>query len=59
MDKAQHPEKTIKQATESRILAKYPDGFLREMTAVGLHIKEKITIDEKSRQIKFLSLIHI
>jgi hypothetical protein len=54
LDKAQHPEKTIKQVTESKIIQKYPDGFLREMTAVGLNIKEKITIDEKSHQIKFV-----
>lgn len=53
LDKAQHPEKTIKQVAESKILQKYPDGFLREMTAVGLNIKERITIDEKSHQIKF------
>jgi hypothetical protein len=54
LDKAQHPEKTIKQVAESKIIQKYPDGFLREMTAVGLNIKEKITIDEKSHQIKFV-----
>ena len=54
LDKAEHPEKTIKQVTESKILQKYPNGFLREMTAVGLNIKEKIIIDEKSRQIKFV-----
>lgn len=54
LDKAQHPEKTIKQITESKIIQKYPDGFLREMTAVGLNIKERITIDEKSHQIKFV-----
>ncbi len=54
LDKAEHPEKTIKQVTESKILQKYPDGFLREMMAVGLNIKEKIIIDEKSRQIKFV-----
>ena len=54
LDKAEHPEKTIKQVTESKILQKYPDGFLREMMAVGMNIKEKIIIDEKSRQIKFV-----
>lgn len=54
LDKAEHPEKTIKQVTESKIIQKYPDGFLREMTAVGLHIKERITVDEKLHQIKFV-----
>jgi hypothetical protein len=54
LDKAEHPEKTIKQVTESKILEKYPNGFLREMTAVGLNIKEKIIIDEKLHEIKFV-----
>jgi len=54
LEKAVHPEKTIKQVTKSKILEKHQDGFLREMTAVGLNIKEKITIDEKSHQIKFV-----
>lgn len=54
LDKAQHPERTIKQVTESKILETYPDGFLREMTAVGLNIKERITIDAKNQQIRFV-----
>lgn len=53
LEKAQHPERTIKQVTESKILQKYDDGFLREMTAVGMNIKERITINEKAREIKF------
>lgn len=54
LDKAQYPERTIKQVTESKILETYPDGFLREMTAVGLNIKERITIDAKNQQIRFV-----
>lgn len=54
LDKAEHPEKTIKQVTECKILEKYPNGFLREMTTTGLHIKEKIIIDDKSHEIKFI-----
>jgi len=53
LEKTQHPERTIKQVTESKILAKYPDGFLREMTAVGMNVKERITIDEKNQEIRF------
>ncbi|MDG7049986.1 MAG: DUF1857 family protein [Nitrososphaerota archaeon] len=53
LDKAEHPEKTIKQVTESKIIQKYDDGYLREMTAVGMNIKEKITINEKDHEIKF------
>jgi len=54
LDKAQHPERTIKQVTESKILQTYSDGFLREMTAVGLNIKERITIDAKNQEIRFV-----
>ncbi|WP_100182872.1 AtaL-like protein [Candidatus Nitrosotenuis aquarius] len=54
LDKAQHPERTIRQVTESKILETYPDGFLREMSAVGLNIKERITIDAKNQQIRFV-----
>lgn len=53
LDKAEHPEKTIKQVTESKIIQKYDDGYLREMTAVGMNIKERITINEKDHEIKF------
>lgn len=53
LDKAEHPEKTIKQVTESKIVQKYDDGYLREMTAVGMNIKERITINEKNHEIKF------
>ena len=54
LDKAQHPERTIRQVTESKILETYPDGFLREMSAVGLDIKERITIDAKNQEIRFV-----
>jgi hypothetical protein len=53
LDKAEHPERTIKQVTESKILAKYPDGFLREMTAIDMNVKEKITINDKAQEIRF------
>lgn len=53
LDKAEHPEKTIKQVTESKIIQKYDDGYLREMTAVGMNVKERITINEKDHEIKF------
>ena len=53
LEKAQHPERTIKEISQSKILQKYSDGFLREMTAVGMVIKERITVDENSHEIKF------
>ena len=53
LEKAQHPERTIKEVVQSQILQKYNDGFLRQMTAVGMDVKERITIDEKSHEIKF------
>lgn len=53
LDKAEHPEKTIKQVTESKIIQKHDDGYLREMMAIGMNIKERITINEKDHEIKF------
>ena len=53
LEKAEYPERTIKEVSESKILQKYSDGFLRQMTAVGMNVKERITIDEKSHHIKF------
>ena len=53
LEKAQHPERTIKQVSESKIIQKYDDGYLREMKAVGMNIKERITINEKDHEIRF------
>ena len=53
LQKAEHPQKTIKQVQKVKILQKYNDGFLREMTAMEMNIKEKITIDDKAGQIIF------
>jgi hypothetical protein len=54
LDKAEHPEKTIREVQEAKILQKYDDGFLREMSAAGLKIRERIIIDQKVGQIKFI-----
>ena len=53
LEKAQHPERTIKEVSESKIIQKYDDVFLQEMTAVGMNVKERITINEKAHEIKF------
>ena len=53
LDKVHHPDKTIKEITHVDILEKYDDGVLRQMQALGMRIKEKITIDEQNKIVRF------
>ena len=46
LDKVHHPDKTIKEIIHVDILEKYDDGVLRQMQALGMIIKERITIEE-------------
>ena len=41
----QHPDRTIKEVTHVEVLEKYDEGILRQMQALGMTIKERITID--------------
>jgi len=53
LDKVQHPDRTIKEVTQVEILEKYDDGILRQMQALGMTIKERITIDEQNKMVRF------
>jgi len=53
LDKAQHPDRTIKEVTHVEVLEKYDDGILRQMQALGMTIKERITIDEQNKIVRF------
>jgi hypothetical protein len=53
LDKVQHPNRTIKEITNVDILEKYDDGVLRQMQALGMIIKERITIDEQNKIVRF------
>ena len=53
LDKIQHPDKTIKEITQVEILEKYNDGILRQMQALGMTIKERITIDRQNKTVRF------
>jgi len=53
LDKVQHPNRTIKEITNVDILEKYDDGILRQMQALGMIIKERITIDEQNKIVRF------
>jgi len=53
LDKVHHPDKTIKEIIHVDILEKYDDGVLRQMQALGMIIKERITIDEKNKIVRF------
>ena len=53
LDKVYHPDKTIKEITHVDILEKYDDGVLRQMQALGMIIKERITINEQNKIVRF------
>ena len=53
LDKVQHPDRTIKEVTHAEVLETYDDGILRQMKALGMIIKERITIDEQNKIIRF------
>ena len=53
LDKVQYPDRTIKEITHVEILEKYDDGILRQMQALGMTIKERITIDEQNKIVRF------
>ena len=53
LDKVQHPDRTIKEVTDVEVLEKYDDGILRQMQALGITIKERITIDEQNKIVRF------
>ena len=53
LDKVQYPDRTIKEITHVEILEKYDDGILRQMRALGMIIKERITIDEQNKIVRF------
>ena len=53
LDKVQHPDITIKEITHVEVLQKYDDGILRQMHALGMTIRERITIDEQNKIVRF------
>jgi hypothetical protein len=53
LDKVHHPDKTIKEIIHVDILEKYDDGVLRQMQALGMIIKERITINEQNKIVRF------
>jgi hypothetical protein len=53
LDKAQHPDRTIKEVTCVDVLEKYDNGILRQMQALGMTIKERITVDEQNKIVRF------
>ena len=53
LDKVQHPDITIKEITHVEVLEKYDDGILRQMHTLGMTIRERITIDEQNKIIRF------
>ena len=53
IDKVQHPDRTIKEVTHVEILETYEDGILRQMQVLGMIMKERITVNEQNKIIRF------
>jgi len=58
LDKVENPGRYIKAVKESKVLARYDDGILREMKTDKMTVKERITIDEQAREVKFTLVDH-
>ena len=58
LEKAEKPQSYIPSVTEVKILERYNDGFLREVIAQGMTLKERVTIDESQGEISYLILEH-
>lgn len=53
VDKVENPQRYIPEVEAVNILERYEDGILREMKLPGMQLKERITINEEAREIKF------
>ncbi|MDJ0554268.1 MAG: DUF1857 family protein [Microcoleaceae cyanobacterium MO_207.B10] len=51
-DKTEHPERYNMEASNCQVLERYNDGIMRHMNAMGMNVKEKITIDDGSKIIR-------
>ncbi|MBD2043721.1 AtaL-like protein [Microcoleus sp. FACHB-672] len=53
VDKVENPQRYITEVEEVNVIEKYEDGILREMKLPKMQLKERITINEEAREIKF------
>lgn len=58
VDKVDNPYRYISEVKESKILKRYNDGVLREMKTDKMTIKERITVDEQAREVRFTLVEH-
>ena len=58
MDKVENPGRYIKAVKASQVLERYDDGILREMKTDKMTVKERISIDEQAREVKFTLVDH-
>jgi hypothetical protein len=58
LEKVEHPDRTIKEVQEVRVLERFSDGILRQMKALDMIITERIVIDESKKEIKFTLINH-
>ena len=58
LDKVENPGRYIKAVKGSKVLTRYDDGILREMKTDKMTVKERISIDEQAREVKFTLVDH-
>lgn len=58
LDKIENPKRYIAAIEESKILDRADDGVLREMRTPKMIVKERITVDEQAREIRFTLVDH-
>jgi len=58
LDKIENPGRYIAGVEESKILSRDENGVLREMRTCERIIKEKITVDEQAREVRFTLVDH-
>ncbi|MFB8787367.1 MAG: AtaL-like protein [Potamolinea sp.] len=58
LDKIENPQRYITAVEETKVLQRYDNGILREMRIPGMQLKERITVTEEAREIKFTLVEH-
>ncbi|WP_341529584.1 AtaL-like protein [Nostoc sp. UHCC 0302] len=59
LDKMQNPQPYIPHKVEElKILERYENGILREIRTPGMHMKEKVTVDQQTGKITFTVVDH-
>jgi hypothetical protein len=58
LDKVENPGKYVREITGCRILEKYPDGLLREISSGSLTFRERVEVDPDTGEITYTLVDH-